>query len=103
MRAERVFQHLNDAEIVALVERLATLAEQGCVFSLVGIDWETLTCTIPNRHRDMFRTLKQFLIDVSNVNFVYTAIAAFETNSFETGDIVISNLTTNNFNVRLPY
>src|SRR5688572_27187656 len=78
MRAERVFQHLKDAEIVALVKRLATLAEQDCVFSLAGIDWETLTCTIPAKHRDMFRTIKQFLIDGSNINFVHTAIAAFE-------------------------
>jgi hypothetical protein len=49
----------------------------------------------------MFRILKQFLIDVSNVNFVYTAIEAFETNGFKTGDIVISNITTNNFNVAI--
>lgn len=101
MRAERVFQHLKDAEIAALVKSLATVAEQGCVFSLVGIDWETLTCTIPAKHRDMFRTIKQFLIDVFNINFVHTAIEVFETNGFETGDIVISNLTTNNFNVAI--
>ncbi len=101
MRAERVFQHLKDAEIAALVERLATIAEQGCVFSLVGIDWETLTCTIPAKHRELFRTIKQFLIDVSNINFVHTAIAAFEANGFVTGDIVISNITTNNFNVAI--
>ena len=101
MRAERVFQHLKDAEIDALVKRLSTVAEANCIFSLVGIDWETLTCTIPAKHRDLFRTIKQFLIDVSNINFVHTAIAAFETNGFTTGDIVIDNITTHNFNVAL--
>jgi cyclopropane fatty-acyl-phospholipid synthase-like methyltransferase len=101
MRAERVFQHLKDAEIVALVKRLATLAEQECVFSLVGIDWETLTCTISAKHRDLFRTIKQFLIDVSNINFVHTSIAAFEANGFATGDIVINNFTMNNFHVAM--
>jgi 2-polyprenyl-3-methyl-5-hydroxy-6-metoxy-1,4-benzoquinol methylase len=101
MRAERVFQHLKDAEIDALVKRLATLSEQGCVFSLVGIDWEMLTCTIPAKHRDIFRTIKQFLIDVSNINFVHTAIAAFEANGFATGDIVLSNIPMSNFNVAM--
>ena len=101
MRAERVFQHLKDAEIDALVKRLGTIAQPGCIFSLVGIDWETLTCTIPAAERDMFRTIKQFLIDVSNINFVHTAIAAFERHGFATGDIVIDNITTSNFNVAI--
>jgi cyclopropane fatty-acyl-phospholipid synthase-like methyltransferase len=101
MRAERVFQHLKDHEIDALVKRMSSVAEENCIFSVVGIDWETLTCTIPARHRDLFRTFKQFLIDVSNVNFVHTAIASFEANDFATGDIVINNLTTNNFNVAI--
>ena len=101
MRAERVFQHLKDNEIHALVARMATVAEPGCVFSLVGIDWETLTCTIPAQHREMFRTIKQFLIDISNITSIHTAIAAFEANGFATGDIAINTFTTTNFNVAI--
>jgi hypothetical protein len=68
---------------------------------MVGVDWETLTCTIPAKHRDLFRTIKQYLIDVSNINFVHTAIASFEANGFATGNVVINNITTNNFTVAI--
>lgn len=97
MRAERVFQHLQDAQIHALVAHLANHAAAGCVFSMVGIDWETLTCTVGKKHRETFRLIKQFLIDVSNITFVHTAIEAFEANGFSTGAIDTYCITTGSF------
>ncbi len=101
MRAERVFQHLNDDEIHALVVSAARCAEPGCVSSVVGIDWETLTCTIGKKHLHTFRTIKQFLMDMSNITFLHTAIDAFEQNGFSTGNIEIYNVTTSSFDAAI--
>ena len=78
MRAERVFQHLKDDEINGLVTHLSGYAKPGSVFCLVGIDWETLSATVPPRHRETFRMMKDHLIEISNVNFVYSAMQAFD-------------------------
>ena len=101
MRAERVFQHLKDTEIESLVANSAKYAEPGCTFSVVGIDWESLTCTIGKQHLATFRTIKQFLIEVSNITFLHTAIDAFERNGFETGNIDVYNHTTYSFEAAL--
>jgi len=97
MRAERVFQHLRDEQIHALVAHLATHAAPHCIFSMVGIDWETLTCTVNKKHRETFRLIKEYLIDVSNITFVHTAIEAFEANGFNTGVIDTYCITTGSF------
>lgn len=83
MRAERVFQHLEDREIHALVAHLARYTRVGGVFCLVGVDWDTLTATIPPHHRETFLMMKGYLINVSNIHFIHTAIAAFEDSGFE--------------------
>lgn len=101
MRAERVFQHLQDEQIHALVRHMAGYAGPRCVFLVVGVDWETLTCTVAKKHRETFRLIKQFLIDVSNITCVHTAIAAFESNGFRTGDIDTYCITTGSFNIAM--
>lgn len=83
MRAERVFQHLQDEEIAKLVNHLAGYAKAGSIFCLVGIDWETLSVTVPPRHRKTFRMMKDHLIEISNVNFVYSAMQAFDNAGYD--------------------
>lgn len=95
MRAERVFQHLQDEEIDALVGHLAGYTRSGGVFCLVGVDWESLTATIPPSHRETFLMMKNYLVDVSNINFVYTAIRSFEANGY-----VLENTDNYNFPVK---
>lgn len=82
MRAERVFQHLNDTEIDTLVGHLSAFTKPDGVFCVVGVDWETLTATIPPRHRETFRMMKDHLIEISNTHFVHSAIQAFEANGY---------------------
>ena len=41
------------------------------------------------------------LIDVSNITFLHTAIAAFESNGFNTSNIDTYNITTGNFTVAM--
>jgi len=101
MRAERVFQHLQDEQIHALVRHMAGYAGPRCVFLVVGVDWETLTCTVAKKHRETFRLIKQFLIDVSNITCVHTAITAFENNGFQTGDIDTYCITTGSFKIAM--
>lgn len=101
MRAERVFQHLGDEAIHGLVAHLSAYAAPGCVFSMVGVDWETLTCTVSKAHRHTFRQIKQFLVDNANITFVHTAIDAFEAHGFVTGEIDTWNISTGNFNVAM--
>lgn len=77
MRAERVFQHLTDVQIMALVAHLAEYTESQGVFCLVSVDWDTLTATLPARHRDTFLAIKDRLLSVSNMQALHTAMEAF--------------------------
>lgn len=101
MRAERVFQHLQDGQIKALVGHLAAYAAPGCIFQVVGVDWETLTCTVPRQHLETFRRIKQFLVEASNTAFVHTSIDVFGEQGFSTGGIDIGSITTHTFDIAM--